>query len=133
MVLEPKEHYFLEVGLSSLEEPIQLVQLRKLDDLKDLAGVLDGIQHRQVVQIEVVHYLAECLILDLSIEVNNELFIFPCLLGDFIQENLLEIQGLRGHNCDMSCDLLGARQSWLIVPERLLLSIDLCVADRYAA
>ena len=36
MILEPKEHYFLEVGLSCLEKSFKFVQLREFDDLKNL-------------------------------------------------------------------------------------------------
>ena len=84
MVLEPEEHDLLEVGLGRLEKTFKLVQLAEFDDFKDLTRVLNRIQHGQIVQIEVVNDLAECLVLDLPVEVNDELLVFSCLLSDFL-------------------------------------------------
>ena len=69
---------------------------------------MDCIQHCQVIQVEIVDYFSECFILDLTIEVNDKFLVFPCFLGDFVKEYLLEIVGFGGHDSDMRCDLLGA-------------------------
>ena len=129
MVLEPEEHNLLEVGLSRLEQTFKLVQLAELDDFQDLARVLNRVQHGQIVQIEVVNYLAECLVLYLAVEVDDELLVLSCLLRDLLKEDLLEVDRLSCNYGDMRGQLLVARQARLLVPERLFLRVDLGVAD----
>ena len=117
MVLEPEEHNLLEVGLSRLEQTFKLVQLAELDDFQDLARVLNRVQHGQIVQIEVVNYLAECLVLYLAVEVDDELLVLSCLLRDLLKEDLLEVDRLSCNYGDMRGQLLVARQARLLVPE----------------
>ena len=129
MVLEPEEHDLLEVGLGRLEKTFKLVQLAEFDDFEDLARVLNRVQHGQIVQIEVVNDLAERLVLDLPVEVNDELLVLSCLLSDFLKEDLLEVDRLSCNYSDMRGQLLVARQARFLVPERLFLRVDLGVAD----
>ena len=91
MVLEPEEHDFLEVSLSRFEERLQFVQLGKLDDLENLARVLDQLQHCQIIQVEVVDDLAEGLVLHLTVKVDDELLIFARFERYLLQEDLLEV------------------------------------------
>ena len=91
MVLEPEEHDFLEVSLSRFEERLKFVQLGKLDDLENLARVLDQLQHRQIIQVEVVDDLTEGLVLHLTVKVDDELLIFARFERYLLQEDLLEV------------------------------------------
>ena len=129
MVLEPEEHDLLKVGLGRLEQALQLVQLAELDDLKNLARVLDRVQHGEIVQIEVVNDLAERLVLDLAVEVDDELLVLSGLLGDLFKENLLEVDRFSCNYGNMRGHLFAARQARLLVPERLFLSVNFGVAD----
>jgi hypothetical protein len=90
---------------------------------------LDGVEHVQIIKVEIVHDLAEGLVLHLPIEVDHELLIFACFLRDFVQEYLLEVNRLGRNDGDVWGNLLAIVESWLLVPEWLLLGIDLCMAD----
>ena len=65
----------------------------------------------------------------LTVKINDELFVLARLLGNLLQEDLLEIDRLRGDDCNMSIQLLVTREVRLIVPERFLLGINFSMAD----
>ena len=84
------------MALTGFEQSFQAVLLGELDDFHHFGGVAHGVQHVQVVQVDVVHDLAEGFVLDLTLEVHDQLVLLNLGGERFLLEEGGEVGGFLG-------------------------------------
>ena len=101
----------------SLEKLVKLVLLAQFDDVHQLCGVCDIVKHLQVIQVQVIHHLAEGFVVHLAPEVDYQVVFFFDFVWQLFPENLCKVCRLGSDNPAVAEDVYLRRLLWFFSPK----------------